>query len=444
MADPFSTGTGIVGVVGLAIQTAQVAVKFALDWKDAPRDVKTLTAEVQTLETTLSGIYTNIILNPEFAQAFQNGSSILLSQLGPDASPSADMGVLLGIFRADMTALLQDLSKQAKGHRLGLERIKGAFLSQRTQDSIGKLHRQCQVLNTMLTIDTATLGVTLHSEMKEARREQQGWHQDENTKELLSWLTGVDYGSQQSDILGRRQEGTGNWLLESDEFQNWCNGSRQTLFCPGMPGAGKTVIVSMVIDHLSSQYRDDSTIGIAYLYCNYRRRDEQKPAHLLANLLKQLLTNLSSMPESTRRLYERHKPRNTRPSFDEITNELRAAVNLHSRSFILVDALDECEVNDGGRLKFLSELLNLQSIATTSIFATSRDIPDIASKFTGGSAILEIRASDEDVRRYIEGHMEQLPSFVQRKVDLQEDIKAEIVNAVQGMYIDPNSPLPCE
>ena len=48
---------------------------------------------------------------------------------------------------------------------------------------------------------------------------------------------------------------------------------------------------------------------------------------------------------------------------------------------------------------------------------------------------LEIRASDEDVRRYIDGHMSQLPSFVLRNHDLQEKIKTEITKTFDGMYV---------
>jgi hypothetical protein len=67
MADPFGTGAGIVGVIGLAIQITQVVIQFGIDWKDAPANVKTFMAELGTLKTVLSETNTNIILNPDFA-----------------------------------------------------------------------------------------------------------------------------------------------------------------------------------------------------------------------------------------------------------------------------------------------------------------------------------------------------------------------------------------
>lgn len=172
---------------------------------------------------------------------------------------------------------------------------------------------------------------------------------DQDLQTILDWLTPTGYGAQQSDFLSRRQEGTGEWLLDSAEFKNWCNGDGNTLFYTGMPGAGKTIMVSIVIEHLYTKYRNDNSVGTAYLYCNFRRQDEQKPVDLLASLLKQLLSEKPNMPVSMRRLYEYHMNKQTRPSFDEISKELHSVVAPYSKCFIIVDALDECQVSNGSR-----------------------------------------------------------------------------------------------
>jgi hypothetical protein len=107
---------------------------------------------------------------------------------------------------------------------------------------------------------------------------------DEDIK-VLDWLTPVNYGPQQSDFINRRQPGTGQWLLDSPEFQTWLNAENQTLFCPGIPGSGKTILTSIVVDYLYSKCQIDPSIGIAYIYCNFRRQDEQKIDDLTASLL---------------------------------------------------------------------------------------------------------------------------------------------------------------
>jgi len=46
----------------------------------------------------------------------------------------------------------------------------------------------------------------------------------------------------QRDYLSRKQEGTGQWLLESSEMNTWKNRFGGTLFCGGLPGAGKSCL----------------------------------------------------------------------------------------------------------------------------------------------------------------------------------------------------------
>jgi Cdc6-like AAA superfamily ATPase len=201
-----------------------------------------------------------------------------------------------------------------------------------------------------------------------------------------------------------------------------------------MPGAGKTILTSIVVDDLITRFHNDTRTAIAFIYCNFRRNDEQKIEDLLANLLKQLAMGQFSLPESVKTLYDRHKGRQMRPSSDEISRALQSVVTLYSRAFIIIDALDECQASDGCRSNLLSSLFNLQAEAGINFFATSRSIPDIEKEFMGYPSV-EIFASDKDVHRYLDGHMSQHPAFVSKTPNLQEEIKSAITGAVAGMYV---------
>jgi hypothetical protein len=221
--------------------------------------------------------------------------------------------------------------------------------------------------------------------------------------------------------------------LDSAEYQEWLK-NKQTLFCPGIPGAGKTIITAIVIDDLYTRFQRNPSIGIAYLYCDFRRQHEQQIESLLANLLKQLAEKQSSIPATVKVLYNQYKDKPKRPSFNEISKVLHSVTTLYSKVFIIVDALDECQVTDGCRTRLLSEILKLQAGGGANIFSTSRSIPEILETFKE-SVSLEIRARDEDVHRYLASHMTRLPSFVLSSLDLQNEIKATISNAVDGMCV---------
>ncbi|UKZ72900.1 hypothetical protein TrVFT333_000537 [Trichoderma virens FT-333] len=248
---------------------------------------------------------------------------------------------------------------------------------------------------------------------------------------ILDWLTPTGYGLQQSDYFQRRQPGTGRWLLDSETFQNWLATSHQTLFCPGMPGAGKTILTSIVVNHLISEFRQGD-VGIAYIYCNFRQHDEQTTSGLLASILKQLAETQPLLAASVKDLYNGHDIRRTRPSADEFYNTLQSIIASYSRIFVIVDALDECQTSNNCLFQFLSKLFDLQIHGGINIFATSRPIPEICQKFKE-SMMIEISAQDDDVRGYLDGQISQSGYNI---LDIcREDIKNKITKAVGGMFL---------
>ncbi|KAH0547754.1 hypothetical protein FGG08_000011 [Glutinoglossum americanum] len=252
---------------------------------------------------------------------------------------------------------------------------------------------------------------------------------------ILDWLTPIDYSPLQSDFLSRHKEGTGQWLLNSKEFQTWLSTAKQTLFCPGIPGAGKTIMTSIVVDYLSTKFENDINVSIAFLYCNFQRHQEQKLADLLASLLKQLVQQRPSIPKNVKSLYEHHREKRTRPLFDEILKELDSVVRLYSKVFIIIDALDEYQALGDDRRSFLRSIFNLQAQAHVNIFTTSRFIPEIEYQFEKFKRI-EIRAQHGDILRYLNGRIPQLlRSRISEYRDLQDLIRKEVTKAADGMFL---------
>ncbi|KAF3207634.1 hypothetical protein TWF106_011653 [Orbilia oligospora] len=183
---------------------------------------------------------------------------------------------------------------------------------------------------------------------------------------------------------------------------------------------------------------NDSTVGIAYIYCNFNRSHEQKLDNLLASLLKQLAAqSQSALPDIVKELHKSHFARQTRPSDQDIISTLRSVIKTYSRVFVIVDALDEYPASNG-RAKFLTELFHLHDKYGVNIFATSRFIPEITKIFEcetmpESRATVEIRAHDEDVRNYLDGQISQLGDNLLE--EYREHIKTEIANAARGMFL---------
>lgn len=234
---------------------------------------------------------------------------------------------------------------------------------------------------------------------------------------------------QQNDHFHEREQGTGKWLLESETFQKWLQGESRTLFCPGIPGAGKTVLTSIVVNHLQSKVHN-TNIGVAYIYFNYKRRDEQQIDNVLGSLVKQLAEVQPSLPQAVQDLFKEHKNNRSRPSADELTRVFYYLVSTYSKVFLAFDALDECEGRQ--RAVILSQISQLQKMTEVYIFATSRFIRDIEDRFSK-DLVQEIRAAPEDVSKYVSTHVSDLPSCAQINPQLQEEVVVSISEAVDGM-----------
>lgn len=360
MADPFSIGAGVVGVISLIIQITQITIKCAKEWKGAPVAVKEFMAELAVLKTILSEMNTNVLLNPDFADVFQQQPSLLLSQLGAQAPKTTDTKVMLQICGEKLRLLLEDLKQSSEGHRLGWDRLKVAFSAKDVRVSIQDLSGQCQLLNRMLTIDGTLLAMATHKEVREGRKEWQEWRQADAKITILDWISSTTYATQQNDLLDRRQKGTGEWLLQSAEFHEWITTNQHTLFCPGIPGAGKTMLTAIVIEHLTTLFANNSGVGIAYIYCHFQRQNEQTIGAVLSSLLRQLTEILLSFPEAVESLFQKHNPKHTYPTVDEVSPVLKSVISSYSTVFIVVDALDECSVLGSRRLRLISEILSLQ------------------------------------------------------------------------------------
>lgn len=250
---------------------------------------------------------------------------------------------------------------------------------------------------------------------------------------LMEWISPTNFPALQHDLISRRQAGTAQWFLDAPEFAQWISGPNKTLFCPGIPGAGKTMMAAVTINHLSTTTEND-TIGIAYIYCNYNAQEAQTTAGLLAAILKQLVQARPSIAEPLLHLYERHDSHKTRPSLEEIFNTLQIMVKNLTTVYVIVDALDECLDRDGTRSQLLAKLRGLQGEADVHLMFTSRYVLDIENEFTS-MPTLHVRASDTDVKKFFRGQIARLPRCIQRDIELQGRVEDKISEAVDGMSV---------
>ncbi|RYP10462.1 hypothetical protein DL764_000645 [Monosporascus ibericus] len=431
--DPLSVTASIIAV----LQLTSKVIEYLNDVKDASKDRARCAIEA-------SNIY-NLLVTLRFRLDEGNSNEpwyTAVRALGVENGPLDQYRHALEQLQPKTTsgsgikkvgnALMWRLSKEELISILArMERLKGLVqialemdhfkLSQEIKRSMDTIHRESEAIK---------------DNTNSVRKSVDAIQQDQNRERhdmIMRWLSSTDFPAQQFDLIARRQEGTGVWFLNSPEFAGWIHGSKQTLFCPGIPGAGKTMVAAIAIDHLLRTMQSN-TIGVAYIYCNYKAQADQTTTSLLAAILKQLAQARPCAAEPVARLHNQHADRRTRPSLEEIISALRSVLTIYSSVYVVVDALDECAYKDGTRSQLLANLRDLQSKTDMRLMVTSRFIPEIETEFRS-MPTLEVRASGTDVKRFVLGQIYRLPKCVLRDDELQGFTQDKIVEAVDGMSV---------
>ena len=269
------------------------------------------------------------------------------------------------------------------------------------------------------------------------------WQVQDSAKHrrLMEWISPTDYAAQQSDIIKLKQEGTGQWFLDAPEVARWRSEPNATLFCPGIPGAGKTTIAAIAIDYLLKSVHNSSH-GVAYIYCNYKTQ-EQDVSDMLAAILKRLVQTRPSIAEPVERLHRLHAGNGTRPLLEEMFKALQDVLVHYPTTHIVVDALDECPEQDREEvLRFVTGIVTAQIPCRVKVFITSRREMDIAKAFEDKHIpIVQIRAENvaTDIETFVRSQVEKLRKGEYGKAlyitsdDLKDRIVQVLAKKADGM-----------
>ncbi|KAL8991285.1 MAG: hypothetical protein Q9169_007902 [Polycauliona sp. 2 TL-2023] len=444
--EPVSAASGSIisltaGIIAILQLTSSV-VDYLNDVHEAPRQ----RAQCAIEASNLFGILTRLKYRLETAGDNEPWYTAIRT-LAVDGGP-------LEQYKSALEQLLPKVEQGSGIRRMG-DRLVWKFSKERVKDILSRMERLKSLVtlalgddlfklsqaiksdtstihddNQMIRDDTAMIRKALPTLETGLETIQQGQNSQQH-RESLAWISSTDFAAQQSDIISRRQEGTGVWFLTSPDFRSWLDGPNRTLFCPGIPGAGKTMVAAIAVDHLCNEARNED-VGVAYIFCNYKTQSEQTTVKLAGTILRQLVQQRLSVAKPLTELYNRHIGKATRPSWKEILDTLQPVLSEYSRVFVVIDALDEFADPDSNRTGPVRELRKLQSTGWLHLMVTSRFIPSIVEDF-GQSLHLEIRADESDVKRFIGVQLHRLPKCVQRDNELQQTIREKISTAVDGM-----------
>ncbi|KAI1808884.1 ankyrin [Daldinia bambusicola] len=358
-----------------------------------------------------------------------------------DGDASAGRGRPLGPddFVRELQACMIDLSRQfEKTSSKGLvQKIRFAHMEKDVQRTIEKASRMNGFLNSWLTLDIKETTKAIDDGVKALNSHAEEEMINGKIDHIVKHYAPVSFSEKHGNVVQQRHDGTGQWFLESQEFQGWMQSVGATMWCSGAPGAGKTVMASTAIEYLREKVRRTGDGRLAFLYCDYRQRQDQKSWMMLGNLWAQLFRQRGPSVTEVEQLFGEIAARSDfKPTKTQIINMIRDELTngLQGKAYIVVDALDEC-ADENERNGFIDSLRSLQPLI--NVLVTSRTTHFDNVGFTNVRAFRFI-PTDEDMSAYINARIREskkMSGYVQRKPELKEDIQRLVIERANGMFL---------
>jgi hypothetical protein len=227
-----------------------------------------------------------------------------------------------------------------------------------------------QRANTELGLDTNTKVTQLQSTA--ARLELQ---------HVVNWISPLDFRTMQQSEQKCALKNTGQWFFDKMEFLGWVNRRAPSLWCYGIPGAGKTMLASAAFDKIANILPDDDPLRVIVFF-DANDESTHTVEAVLSSLLRQMVEHRQVVSPKLRELYDgcSTSGKAGRLSLGSLKTALQTELEHIKYAYVILDGLDEVP-SEQARLGILNEVKALNSQLQLMVF--SRPLMDVQAWFSG-------------------------------------------------------------
>ncbi|RYP79052.1 hypothetical protein DL771_000030 [Monosporascus sp. 5C6A] len=286
----------------------------------------------------------------------------------------------------------------------------------------------------------------LRESIDKAYREQTRQATEMNFEKHKSRITQIkqrlrapDYQTDQEiHTEDRNGSASGQWIFKDPKFLSWSDKTspgHRVLYVNGIPGAGKTTLMSTVIEKLLNemQSKDGSTRNpVAYFYFKHGQKDKTKHNEFLRVLLTQLLDHDTAMSQQSYEDLSFIAEENLR-STKTLETQIKNAFGAYQASFLVLDGLDECGREEAEKtvewlLSLVSGGLETPSTSLRIIFSGQRD--GVLDKLLTHQPSITLESSEhlKDIVQYCQTFCKR----IQAKFNTSPALEQEILKLVTG------------
>ncbi|KAL1671424.1 hypothetical protein EV122DRAFT_226616, partial [Schizophyllum commune] len=257
--------------------------------------------------------------------------------------------------------------------------------------------------------------------------------QSKHLEEVCRWLQYRDCSARTNSLLYTRAKGSGSWFLDGAAFDSFKNGETRMLWLHGIAGCGKSTIMAGAMRELKTHCAVSQGIAVAHFFDATAGSPLNDRRDLISSLLCQIVHHRKDCLADLVQLYENNMSGKAQAPLDDLQFELSKVLRgTTSRTFIIIDAIDEAEDEDLPSI--LEELCALNSvsflISSRSEVACSKDLKRLSN--------VQLRMNKQVVARDIATHLDGAfaKNGILRKVKKEhiELVRSTLENGARGNF----------
>ncbi|KAI1121257.1 hypothetical protein F5Y10DRAFT_256692 [Nemania abortiva] len=435
--DPLSVAGSIAGLVALADAVFRGVYKYYKSVSDAPREIEELADRLKSL----AGVLHSLKILADVLEQNGTPSTVQMTHISNTTKLLGDIKERLDQYQSKKSNPKLDTIRQS---------FKWSFTKTKTKDLTERLSQQQEIIGLALHSDSLSNLLELLGNSKDIKKQISSVKQG---VENLQMLTRVEVDAERQRILDfflkvnpqpnldtsikLRHPGTGNWLIESAQFQQWIE-STGSIWLSGIPGSGKTVLAGAVIQKALEKGKSSPKIGVAFFFCDYK----DPKAIVLSNILAAIASQLARQNEQAfgelKERFESLHPKDglaKDPSSDVLQDCLEEMFQYFDQIILVVDGLDECGDNTDEVTRALANIADYSTNVTMAL--ASRDEYNIELKLQENFTRITIGAHKEDILLYVGSEIDKRMEDGRLRitnVTLKDEILTTLSNEADGMF----------
>jgi hypothetical protein len=260
----------------------------------------------------------------------------------------------------------------------------------------------------------------------------------DSRKQIHRWLSAPDPWLNYNKALKERQVGTGTWFIKSKQYADWKTNLDSFLWLYGIPGCGKTILSSTIIEDLLYHCHRDPAMVVIYFYFDFNDVEKQQYEKMLCSLIIQLSLRCTSTSRVLAALFSSCMHGERQPTSDVLLITLQQMIRGFDEIFVVLDALDECKE----RRELLKDIDKIArwKMGKLHILTTSRrekDIDELLDSLVNDERkfCIQNELVNDDIRAYIQKRLQGDPNLKRwrNKPEVQQEIETNLMGKAGGM-----------